>query len=264
LPALALTLIRALPTSPAVFLSRTILLVYLLLRPDYRAEIRVLYRLVCKRDSRWFWVRNAWCVGRNLALMARLDRPSVATVVDSARVCRDNGSNCLLEQELHTTMASFHFGTWELLPGVYAREGLPVRLVTGRQTDGKLAAQLERLRAGSGVSLARSLREVLGATNEPGVSGFMLDNTSRGEQVEVEADGIVVRMPSAAFKLSRRRGNGVVPAFIRLERSRLEVTTYPAGNEREVALSLLEQVRQHPEEWVFWAKAGAFRSAEAA
>jgi lauroyl/myristoyl acyltransferase len=161
-------------------------------------------------------------------------------------------------------MASFHFGTWEMLPRICARKGLPVTVVAGRQRDGTLASQLGRLRTWPGVTMAGSLRDALSATAAPGVTGFMLDNTSRGSHVEVEADGLMVRIPTAAFELARRRGDGVAATFCRLDGDRLQVTVYPAGDERAVVQNLLEQVRQHPEEWVFWAKAGAFRPAEAA
>jgi hypothetical protein len=39
----------------------------------------------------------------------------------------------------------------------------------------------------------------------------------------------------------------------------MRVDVYPAGDEQSAARALLDQVRQHPEEWVWWGKAGAIQ-----
>jgi lauroyl/myristoyl acyltransferase len=257
LPALALRLVRALPASPAVFLFRTIVLVYLAFRPDYRAEIRRNLALVCGRDSRWFWVRNAWQVGQNLALMARLGTGLGNKAIDNAEVCWENTNQKLLEQDLHVIMVSFHFGAWEYLPMLFSALGFRVRLVTGGQQDQGLARSLADLRSGTGVELVSGLEDAERGMQQPGLTGFMLDNTARGRRTWVELDGLRIGMPSLAFRMARSRQVRVVPLFARFEDNRLLVQVYGPTDERGVVLALLDQVRRKPEDWVFWAKAGA-------
>ncbi len=259
--ALALMLVRALPASPSLFLSRFFVLCYLLFRADYRGEIRRNYRLVCGHDCRWFWVRNAWCLGRNLHLMALIGTRRGQQVIDKAVVCGDNHWWPQLEQELHAVMASFHFGAWEFLPRITARSRVSVSLGVGTQRDPRLGRQLRKTRAKGGVRVGRGLSSIRRSMEQPGVTGFMLDNTSRGRRTVVTVDDVRFAVPSLPFRMARSRGTGLVPAFCRFGRGRLRVCVYPPGDEEGAVRALLREVRAHPEEWVFWAKAGALEAA---
>ncbi|MBM3315595.1 hypothetical protein FJY71_07130, partial [candidate division WOR-3 bacterium] len=168
LPGVALLLVRALPTEPAVALARLLLLVYLLCRPAYRREITRNLDLVCGRQGRFFWVRNAWAVGRNLALMAAVGTRRGEEMVDRAELRADNTTRLILEQDLHTSMMSFHFGLWELLPQVFARAGWSVGLVTGEQPDTFVARVAGRVRRSRGVKRAGNARAALRLTMQPG------------------------------------------------------------------------------------------------
>ena len=257
LPGAALALVRALPSSPATFLARTIVLLYLALRPDYRREIGRNHRIIMGKESRWFWVRNGWRLGLNLALMAKLGSRMGDALVDRASICGENLSRKLLERELHTTMASYHFGLWEYLPRVFSRGGRQVTLAVGEQRDPSLGVQLSCLRRSGGVSTVDSIRQAIKARVHSSITGFMLDNTSRGTQTWTECDGVRVRLPDIGFKLAARDGEGLVSAFARLQRGRVRIDVYPPGDERAAAHALLEQVRRNPDEWVWWGKTGA-------
>ena len=259
LPGAALALVRALPSSPAAFLARTIVLLYLALRPDYRREIRRNLRIIMGKESRWFWVRNGWRLGLNLGIMAKVGSRAGYALVDRAVVCGENLTNQLLERELHATMASFHFGLWEYLPQVFSRSGCRVTLAVGEQRDPALGRQLSDLRRSAGVSMAKGIRQAIKVRDRSSITGFMLDNTSQGTQTWTECDGVRVRLPDIGFKLAARDGGGLVPAFARLQCGRVRVDVYPPGDEHAAARALLEQVRQHPEEWVWWGKAGAIQ-----
>ncbi len=259
LPGVALALVRALPDRPATLLSRTIVLVYLSLRPDYRREIRRNLRIIMGKANRWFWVRNGWRLGLNLAVMAKVASRTGEALVDRATVCGENLTHQVLERELHATMASFHFGLWEYLPQVFRRIGYGVTLAVGEQRDPGLARQLSGMRRFGGVTMARGIRQVVRADVRSSITGFMLDNTSQGTQTWTECDGVRMRLPDVGFKLAARRGSRLTPAFARLQRGRLRVDLYPPGDEQAAARALLEQVRQHPEEWVWWGKAGAIK-----
>lgn len=254
LPAVALAFVRALPASAAVVVARLLVLSYLALRPDYRAEIRRNYRLIAGRDRPWFWLRNGWRIGRNLALMARVGTRMGDGFVDSARVCGENLTTRPLEQELHRVMVSFHFGAWEYLPQVFARLGWRVTLAVGSQRDVALRRRVDRLRRVPGVTLARSLRDVAG--RHPGITGFVLDNTSQGHQESVRVEGLALRVPVLPFRLAES-SVGVVPAFCRFERGRLVIDVGRPGGREECVRALVAAVRANPEEWVFWAKGGA-------
>jgi lauroyl/myristoyl acyltransferase len=257
LPAVALALVRALPSSPAAFLARTIVLLYLALRPDYRREIRRNLRIIMGKESRWFWVRNGWRLGLNLGIMAKASSRTGHVLVDRAMVCGENLTHQALERELHATMASFHFGLWEYLPQVFSRSGCRVTLAVGEQRDSALGRQLSSLRRSAGVSMAKGIRQAIKARDRSSITGFMLDNTSQGTQTWTECDGVRVRLPDIGFRLAARDGGGLVPAFARLQRGRVRVDVYPPGDEHAAARALLEQVRKHPDEWVWWGKAGA-------
>jgi lauroyl/myristoyl acyltransferase len=230
---------------------------YLALRPDYRREIRRNLRIIMGKDSRWFWVRNGWRLGRNLALMAKVGGRTGYAIIDRAMVCGENLTRQSLERELHVAMASFHFGLWEYLPQVFSRNGYRVTLAVGEQRDPGLGRQISALRRSGGVNMARGIRQAIKAGNGPSITGFMLDNTSQGTQTWAECDGVKVRLPDIGFRLAARKGGRLAPAFARLDRGRMRVDVYPAGDERAAVCALLDQVRRHPEEWVWWGKAGA-------
>ena len=259
LPGVALALVRLLPSRPAAFLSRTIVLLYLALRTDYRREIRRNFRIIMGKDEPWFWWRNGWRVGLNIALMSKAGFRGGDALVDRATVCGENLIQQLLERELHVTMASFHFGLWEYLPKVLSRSGCRVKVVVGRQRDPALAGQLLRLRQSGSVGIATGIRRVIKAEPGPSVTGFMLDNTSQGSQTWTECDGIRLRLPDLGFRLAARGRRGLATAFARLDRGRLRVDVYAPGDERAAARALLGQVREHPDEWVWWGKTGAIQ-----
>ncbi len=257
LPGAALALVRALPSRPAALLSRTIVLLYLALRPDYRQEIRRNLRIITGKENRWFWVRNGWRLGLNLAVMAKVGSRTGDALVDRAMVYGENLSHQVLERELQATMASFHFGLWEYLPQVFSRSGCRVTLAVGEQRDPTLAKQLSGLRRSSGVTMAKGVRQAIRAGDRSSITGFMLDNTSQGTQIWTECDGVRMRLPDIGFRLAARKGGRLTPAFARLQRGRVRVDVYPPGDEQAAVRALLEQVRHHPEEWVWWGKAGA-------
>ena len=246
-------LVRALPAGTAVLLTRFLVLTYLLGRPDYRREIAANSELVLGR--RLSWARNGWRVARNLALMARSTGSAGQIFVDSACICGDNSWQLFLERDLHTVMASFHFGAWEYLPRVFRRQSPGVRVVTGRQRSRALDAVLTESRQEPKVKVVQTGEELLGGLEGPGITGFMLDNTSQGRRTRVECERFDMAIPNAAFRL----GRPVFPMFAWFEGKGLKVRAFPPGDERAAVDALLTMVRERPEEWVFWGKAGAVR-----
>jgi len=273
--ALALTLIRCLPVSPAVLLARLLVLSYLAASRSIRIEIRHNYQTVFGRDRPGFWVENGWQIGRNLALMARMDSVIGRSLIDKAAVGAENRVLCLLEQELQEesagrrlVMVSFHFGMWEYLPFFFRRRGHRVALAVGRQRYRDFDSLLRGMRFAQGVRLVRSAGELFDK-EQGGLVGFMLDNTGRGSMTFADSDQVVMRLPAPAFRVARIDAGreqawsdskgGVVPAFCILERGRLRVRIYPEGDENHVLGCLMAEVRRRPADWVFWGKARALK-----
>lgn len=253
-PALTLILARALPVSAAVLLVRLLILSYLILKPACRSEIRNNHRIVCGRDQPGFWMLNAWRLGRNLVLMARIDLRPGRLLVDKAEVGGDNRSVQSMEQNMQAVMASFHFGLWEFLPAVFRQRGHRVALAVGVQRNRALDRMLRPLRSGAGVRLLHSAVELAGH-GLTGLVGFMLDNTGRGRMTVARSNRVAMRMPGPAFRLGGRAG--VIPVFCGLERGRLRVRAYPPGDQHHALECLLAEVRRSPADWVFWGKNGA-------
>lgn len=267
-----LTTVRILPPELAVILVRLILLIYLTVRADYRREINTNYRVIFGKDRRWFWVRNAWRVGRNLALMAKIGTNFAQELVDRVLVSGENINikSRSREQELHMLMASFHFGVWEYLPQIFARRSGSVAVVVSEQRNPVLDFWLKRLRTGHGVKLIFQISQLFRRLSSPGITGFMLDNTSRGHALWIQLAGpddssrLMFRIPALPFQVLTRTANerkvavrGVVPVFGYLRKGRLVVRMFPAGDEENAIRALFTMIREMPEEWIFWGKAGA-------
>ncbi len=262
LPSAGLLLVRALPVEIAIFLCRLLVIFYLILRGDYRREIGQNYYTIFLRHRPFFWLTNAWMVGRNLALMAKVDTGFGKKVIDRALFYQENDYKSeRREDKAHTVMASFHFGLWEFLPRVYAKIGYSVGVMVERQRDRTLDRVFTRLRQARGVILIHRARDVVERVQGPGVTGFMLDNTSSGKTTSgVSADdGVVLEIPKLPFVTGKIAGWGVTPVFGYWNRGRLMIRVFGRSEEDGCVSALLKLVKERPAEWIFWGKAGRIR-----
>ncbi len=280
----ALLLVRALPPEPALLLSRLIVIFYLTLRRDCRQDIAHNYRAIFGLEKRFFWIKNGWTVGRNIFLMARIGTEFAKKFLDRVAIYRENNSKGqLMGQNLQRVMTSFHFGLWEYLPHIFARmEGkeTAVSVFVGEQRNPSLAKAILKIRQGRGVTYNPpryyfSLKELVSCWHQKRsnsirrktIIGFMLDNTSRGKQVDVKCSlsdggdaqndgekGWGMLLPVLPFRLSKRLGCGVIPLFCYLKRDRLCVRVFASGDESNCFRALLSMIRERPEEWIFWGK----------
>lgn len=254
-----LLLVRVVPLEPAIIITRLITISYLLVRPGYRKEIEFNYHLLCHRRDRFFWLKNAWTIGRNLALMAKIGTRLAEKLIDSVRIYQENinDDKKYSVHKFHTIMASFHFGLWEFLPQVYSRYSQDVALITGNMKDRPLNRIIARIRGSSGVRMVSEVRVLLNRIKRAGITGFMLDNTGRGKQIKICTQGLNFRLPTLAFSMSQRNGTGVVPLFGYWDRGRLVVRVFPSQDPEGCVRVLLKMVRERPTEWIFWGKSGA-------
>ena len=163
-----------------------------------------------------------------------------------------------------------HLDNWELLARRVAAEGLPVATVAREAQDPRLTALIERSRASTGiVSLWR---------NDPGAGRAFVRQLRSGAIVAALIDqdtevaghflpffGREAFTPRAPADLAVRLGAAVVfarirrvaPAVHRISVSRMAV---PASGDREadplaltaaVTAAIEEEVRAHPEQWVW-------------
>jgi len=202
---------------------------------------------------------NAWRVGRNLALMAKIGTGLEKKVIDRTLFYRENDYKSEeVEHTLHTVMASFHFGLWEFLPQVYANIGHNVGVVVAEQKDKTVNRLLSRLRQRNGVLLIKSGREVANRLRALGITGFMLDNTSIGKSTSGRSagDGVVLEMPEIAFAAGRRLELGVTPVFGYWDKGRLVIRIFGSGDEDKCFAALMKMIKERPADWVFWGKTG--------
>ncbi len=254
-----LLLVRGLPLELAVGVVRIFTLVYLFFRHDYRREIEINQRLLLGTGNRWFWLRNGWYIGRNLALMAKLGTPTGDKLIDSAVIYRENIDDGSVQTggQSACIMASFHFGVWEFLPGIYRCHGQDVAVIADDMRDTRFNLRVKRLRSKAGVKVINRTRMLFERLRRPGITGFMLDNTARGKRIQVVLDGVTFRIPALPFAFERRCGCGVIPVFCYWDHGRLRVRVFEPKGPEGCIRALLKMVRERPAEWILWGKAGA-------
>jgi lauroyl/myristoyl acyltransferase len=253
IPSAALGLVRALPLGLAVPVSRSLIFIYLLVRPDVRAEINENYeRLFGQRPGR-FWLRQGWRLGENLAWMAHLGRRSIDKSIDKAEV---TGQNVLEQIMLGRVIAlCMHFGPWELLPRLFARRGFRPCVGLAGQRDEGLNLALARLRRLPGVAVTESVSRLRRAVREGWLVGFVLDNTSRTRRVRCDTLWPGFELLRTPFTLGRAERAALVPISIRKDGGRLRVRVEePVATPEEFGVRARAMIKSHPEDWVFWGK----------
>ena len=72
-------------------------------------------------------------------------------------------------------------------------------VIAGRQRDTAVGLQLDRIRRTRGVQMASGIQSVVAALRRPGISGFIMDNTSQGRQEWADEGTCGFRMPALPF-----------------------------------------------------------------
>jgi KDO2-lipid IV(A) lauroyltransferase len=158
-----------------------------------------------------------------------------------------------------------HCGNWELLAALINCRGLAMAVVARPLEDAPLQALLAGLRSRFGTATiergsAGAARAILGRLRRGGVLGMLIDQDTKVDGVWVPFFGRPAFTPVGAAKIALRQGATVVPAFIeRLPGGRHLARFHPAmelpDDPREataaMTLAIEEQVRRHPEQWVW-------------
>lgn len=160
---------------------------------------------------------------------------------------------------------SAHCGNWELLSATNLSHGLGLLALARELEDPVLASAIVtfRQRLGTvtvarGSSRARSA--MLRALRSGGAMVVLIDQDIRAESVWVPFFGKLAHTPLAAANLALRLGACVVPAFSHREADGthkirfhpcLDLPREPCAATAVMTRSIEEQIRRHPEQWVW-------------
>ncbi|HEV8580245.1 MAG TPA: lysophospholipid acyltransferase family protein [Thermoanaerobaculia bacterium] len=158
-----------------------------------------------------------------------------------------------------------HCGNWELLAAAINCRGLGMAVVARPLDEPNQQRMLAGLRTRFGTpTIARgsegAARQLLGTLRRGGALGMLIDQDTKVDGVWVSFFGRLAFTPVAAAKIALRQRTAVIPAFIerRPDGSHL-ATFHPAlelPDDPTEATALMtarieEQVRRHPEQWVW-------------
>jgi Kdo2-lipid IVA lauroyltransferase/acyltransferase len=178
--------------------------------------------------------------------------------------------------ELHEIMNSergvlaltAHFGSWEILAGYMAAEGIDLTVI-GREARVKpLQELLSRVRKESGVktvwrSNTAGRREIVRGLRTPGrVVAALIDQDTQVKSEFVPFFGLPAKTPSSLIELAKRYKSRIVTAFIaRTSDNTFKVLVSPLADELSVTEVLKEYnqrlediIRAYPEQWVWFHK----------
>lgn len=171
-------------------------------------------------------------------------------------------------------VATAHLGNWEVLAAYCAGQGIPITGIARQLNDPRLNQLLVDFRARNGVRTimresASSGREIIRVLRERGILALLIDQDLHAPSVSVPFFGRPARTPVAGATLAVRRDLPIVPAFARRRpqgghRLIILPPLWPphSGDRRADVVELTRrctaiieaQVREVPEEWVWWHK----------
>jgi len=158
-----------------------------------------------------------------------------------------------------------HCGNWELLGAALNCRGLGMAVVARSLDDARLQRLLAGLRGRFGTATIErgsegAARQILTLLRRGGVLGMLIDQDTKVDGVWVPFFGRPAFTPVGAAKIALRQGASVIPTFVerRADGSHL-VTIHPPlalpedaeGATAVMTRAIEEQVRRHPEQWVW-------------
>ena len=165
---------------------------------------------------------------------------------------------------------SCHLGNWELLARRVAHERLPLATVAREAQDPRLTAVLERSRANSGIlslwrGSAGAIRAMIRHLRAGGIVAVLIDQDTDVAGHFVPFFGKDAFTPRAPADLALRTGAAVVFARTRrvakaMHRITISRVSLPASGDTdadsrsltaELTKQIEEEVRNHPEQWVW-------------
>ena len=234
-------------------------------------ERRRLYADMCRHQALNLLELMRFAGGREAELGARVDVRGEEIV--QAALARGKGVLILIA----------HYGNYDLM-GLFAAKlfGYPVTIITKTLKNAQVNALWWELRRKAGVSeipAQNAYRPCVRALRQNGLVGFMLDQNRPAEQgVFVDFFGRPASTTPGLAVMSAHTGAPVLPVFIRREPDgthRVEVRPHlspPADRRPETVQAFTaactktieDEIRRHPEQWLWWHKRWKSRPPEAA
>jgi KDO2-lipid IV(A) lauroyltransferase len=158
-----------------------------------------------------------------------------------------------------------HCGNWEILGAALNCRGLGMAVVARSLDEPRLQGLLAGLRKRFGTATIErgsdgAARQILGLLRRGGALGMLIDQDTKVDGVWVPFFGHPAFTPVGAAKIALRQGTDVIPTFaerrpdgshrIRIQPP-LDLPNDPQEATAVMTLAIEEQVRRHPEQWVW-------------
>ncbi|MBE7557864.1 lysophospholipid acyltransferase family protein [bacterium] len=162
-----------------------------------------------------------------------------------------------------------HFGPWELLTPLAAREGFAILAVARELADPRLDRFVRGLREAAGAQVfytrGTDTLKLVRALRNGASLGILVDQNTRAAGIAVPFFGRPAHTPTGAMELAVATGSAVVPVFLRRQgyrRFAVEIQPpldFPAGEAEarirwgveEITKRIEAVIREHPEQWVW-------------
>ena len=163
-----------------------------------------------------------------------------------------------------------HTGSWEMAAVIAQTIGIPIFLITGRQTNPLVDRYLNRLRCGTGIAAVQRgsglLKSVIRKLRSGEVLAFLPDVRAPQKEIQVQFLGREANVPAGMALLARQAGVPIIPvvalrvgwirhsfrAYAPVQPDeRLDKATDWQRMTQEVFRTIDGVVREQPEQW-FW------------
>lgn len=256
-------LAKKLPAKPAVIFCQLIVFGYLMIRKNYRDEIKTNYQKIFGFYQKGFWVKQSQSIGKNLGLMLQIGKKNKTldkTVIYGENImCKVMGSN------QNAIVVSFHYGLWEYLPQIFQKHGFETNIGIGVQPDKNLAIEFDNLRKNNGVKILNTVSEMKNclkqstsytSSSRKKLLGFVLDNTSKTQGLMLDKPWSGFSVLRTPFVLAKSTSAPILSMFCYNQDGKIIVDIQEVKSSIELGNQLHCYVRKNPAEWLFWGKNG--------
>jgi lauroyl/myristoyl acyltransferase len=251
-------LVKNLPQKPAIILCQTIVIIYLLFKKNYRAEIKANYQKIFGSYPKRFWLNQGRRIGKNLALMLHLAKTD--KVLDKTHIYGENILCRLMKNNQKAVIVAFHYGVWELLPQIFQKLGYETWISIGAQRNRNLTNEISKVRNQNGVktvTTVKEMKEILesnSSSNQKQLLGFVLDNTSKTHGIRLDEPWTGFRILRTPFILAKLANLPVLSMFCYQQNDQTVVDIDEIRKPQEVGARLKSYIEKNPAEWIFWGK----------
>jgi len=226
-------------------------------RPAVRrslANLEIAARVASTEERRREIVREMFRgTGRNLVDLFRLGSGRTRrAVVEGVRFEGLEHLEAAVAKGRGVVLLSAHLGNWEVLAAALVSHGLPLSVVAQELFDRRSDRLLNAWRRACGVEVIRRREGIFRATRalrEGRILGTLVDQDVGGASVFVPFFGRPARTAAGPFRLGRRVGAELVPAWITMGDDGVHRAVIHPALPRPAAADPEEALRADVEEW---------------